>query len=146
MAAKVKPIPDGYHTITPYLTVKGVANLIEFLKRAFNATITEHMAEPDGTVRHAEAKIGDSIVMMGEAGGQWTPKPCTLYMYVQDVDSVYRRAIEAGAVSVREPANQFYGDRSGGVRDACGNEWWIATHVEDISKEELTLRAKAAGH
>jgi uncharacterized glyoxalase superfamily protein PhnB len=146
MTGKAKPIPDGYHTVTPYLTVKGVSNLIDFLKRAFDATITEQMTAPDGTVRHAEARIGDSIVMLGEAGGEWTPKPATLYMYVQDVDSVYRRAIQAGAVSVREPANQFYGDRSGGVRDASGNEWWIATHIEDVSKEELTRRAKTASH
>ena len=145
MAGSVKPVPDGYRTITPYLTVKGVANLVQFLKQAFDATIIEHMTAPDGTIRHAEARIGDSVVMMGEAGGEWTPRPGTLYMYVQDVDAVYRKAIQAGAVSVREPANQFYGDRSGGVRDASGNEWWIATHVEDVSKEELTKRARAAG-
>ena len=146
MPAKVKPIPDGYRTVTPYLTVKGASKLIEFLTQVFDATIVEQMTDPDGTVRHAEARIGDSMIMLGEAGGQWKPMPASLYVYVTDVDAVYQRAIKAGAVSLREPANQFYGDRSGGVTDACGVQWWLATHVEDVSKEELVKRAKAAGH
>ncbi len=142
MPNTVKPIPDGYHTVTPYLTVKGVANLLDFLKQAFDATVIEHIVGDDGTVHHAEARIGDSIVMMGEASEAWQPKPGNLYLYVTDVDAVYQRAIQAGAKSVREPVNQFYGDRSGGVQDASGNQWWIATHIEDISKEELERRAK----
>ena len=146
MPNAVKPIPDGYHTVTPYLTVTGVANLLEFLKQAFDATVVECMKRPDGTVMHAEARIGDSIVMMGEAQGDWKPKPSNLYVYVKDVDAVYRQALRAGATSLREPANQFYGDRSGGVQDASGNQWWIATHVEDVAKDEMARRAAAAGH
>lgn len=146
MPAKVKPIPDGYSTVTPYLTVKGASKLIEFVEQVFDATILERMTSPDGTVRHAEARIGDSMIMLGEAGGEWKPMPACLYVYVADVDAVYQRALKAGAVSLREPANQFYGDRSGGVTDACGVQWWIATHLEDVSKEEMVKRAKAAAH
>ncbi len=146
MTANVKPVPDGYRTVTPYLTVKGASKLIEFMEQVFDATIVEKMTAPDGTVRHAEARIGDSMIMLGEAGDAWKPMPACLYVYVADVDAVYLRAIKAGAVSLREPANQFYGDRSGGVTDACGIQWWIATHVEDVGKEELVKRAKAAGH
>ncbi|MBZ5496966.1 MAG: VOC family protein [Acidobacteriia bacterium] len=103
-------------------------------------------SESSHTVQHAEAKIGDSIIMMGEAQGEWKPKPATLYVYVDDVDAVYRRALQAGATSLREPANQFYGDRSGGVQDESGNQWWIATHIEHVTPEEMARRAQAAGH
>lgn len=140
----VKPIPDGYHTLTPYLTVRGVAKLIDFLKQAFDAQEVERMAQPDGTVRHAEVRIGDSIVMLGEAGGQWQPMPASLYMYVTDTDAVYKSALRAGGTSVMEPANQFYGDRNAGVKDPCGNQWWIATRIENLSHQELERRAAAA--
>ena len=143
MAGKVKPIPDGFHTITPYLTVPGVAKLIDFVKQAFDAKEIERMQRPDGTVQHAEVKIGDSIVMMGEPQGQWTARPGTLYVYVDDVDSTYRRAIDAGARSLTEPADMFYGDRNAGVEDPSGNSWWIAKHIEDVSAEELQKRAAA---
>ncbi len=146
MPARVKAKPDGYHTVTPYLTVTGVGTLIEFIRNAFDATVTDCLKRDDGSVMHAEARIGDSIIMMGEAGDRWKPRPCTLHLYVEDVDAVYRSAIRAGGVSLREPADQFYGDRSGGVEDACGNQWWIATHVEDVPAEEMARRAKAAGH
>ena len=92
---------------------------------------------------NTELRIGDSIVMMGEPMGEFSPMPCSLYLYVTDVDGVYARALRAGAASLREPANQFYGDRSAGVKDACGNFWWIATHVEDVPREELERRAAA---
>jgi len=143
MAGNVKPIPDGYHTLTPYLTVPGVSKLIDFLKQAFDAEEIERFGRPDGTVHHAEIRIGDSVVMMGEAGGEWTSKPGQLYLYVKDVDTTYRRAIQAGATSMGEPTDKFYGDRSGGVQDPSGNIWWIATHVEDVSKGELQKRATA---
>jgi uncharacterized glyoxalase superfamily protein PhnB len=139
----VKPIPDGYHSVTPYLAVEGAAKLMEFLKRAFDAVEVECMRRPDGSIHHAEMKIGDSIVMLGDAGGPWKPRPSTLYMYVNDTDATYRRALEAGATSLMEPATQFYGDRNGGVQDPTGNFWWIATHVEDVSPEELRRRAEA---
>ncbi len=140
----VKPIPEGYHSITPYLVVEGAVKLIDFLKEAFGAEERERMAMPDGTIRHAELKIGDSMLMMGEASGEYKPMPTALYLYVTDTDSTYRRAVAAGATSISEPADQFYGDRNAGVTDPSGNKWWIATHKEDVAPEELARRAQAA--
>jgi PhnB protein len=140
----VKPKPDGYHSVTPYLVVPGVAKLIDFLKQAFDATEIERMAKPDGSIMHAEVRIGDSVVMMGEAGGKFQPMPAMVYLYVDDTDASYRRALQAGATSVMEPADQFYGDRNAGVRDPSGNMWWIATHKEDVPREEMAKRAEAA--
>ena len=139
----VKPVPDRYHTVTPYLTVQGVPKLIDFVKRVFDATELERMSRPDGTIGHAEVRIGDSVVMMGEARGESTPMPGTLYVYVSDTDAVYKRALEAGAASLMEPADQFYGDRNAAVRDPVGNHWWIATHKEDVSPQEIVRRAAA---
>ena len=138
-----KSVPTGYHTVTPYFTVRDAAALLAFLERAFDARETFRMAGPDGSIRHAEARIGDSMVMIGQAGGEWTPRPNTVHLYVDDVDATYRKALAAGATSTREPADQFYGDRSAGVEDAQGNSWWIATHVEDVSPEEMDRRAAA---
>jgi PhnB protein len=145
MTHNVKPIPEGFHTITPYLTVPAVAKLIDFLKQAFDAIEIERMARPDGTVHHAEVKIGDSIVMLGEPPDPSKAKPGALYLYVKDVDATYRRAIQAGAASLSEPVDMFYGDRGAGVQDGSGNTWWIATHIEDVAPEELQRRAVAAG-
>ncbi len=139
----VKPIPEGYHVVTPYLVVPGVARLINFLKQAFDATEGERMESPDGAIAHAEVRIGDSHIMLGEPSAKWPAMPAALYVYVKDVNAAYRRAIEAGATSVMEPANQFYGDRNAGVKDASGNFWWIATHVEDVAPDELKRRAEA---
>ena len=140
----VKPIPDGYHTVTPYLTVQGAAKLIDFLQQAFAAQEIERMMQPDGTIRHAEVRIGDSVVMMAEARSEQAPMPSGIYLYVNDTDAVYKRALQAGATSVMEPADQFYGDRSAGVKDPSGNHWWIATHQEDVPPAELKKRAEAA--
>jgi PhnB protein len=140
----VKPIPEGYHTVTPMLVVEGVDKLINFLKQAFNAFEKERVARPDGKIMHAEVRIGDSMLMMGEPPGSFKHMPGSFYLYVEDVDAVYRRAIEAGATSVMEPADQFYGDRNGGVKDSIGNLWWIATHKEDVAPEELARRSQAA--
>jgi PhnB protein len=139
----VKPIPEGFHNVTPYLVVPGVAKLIDFLKQAFGATELFRMPRPNGTIMHAEVKIGDSIVMMGEPMGGHQPMPGSLYLYVEDADAVYKRALQAGATSTMEPADQFYGDRSAGVKDPVGNHWWIATHKEDVSPDELARRAEA---
>lgn len=139
----VNPIPDGFHTVTPYLLVAGVRKLIEFMKKAFGAEETECMAAEDGTVMHAQVKIGDSMIMMGDPRGRCEPTPASLYLYVPDVDAVYRRAIEAGGESVMAPTDQVYGDRSGGVKDPFGNTWWIATHIEDVSTEEIGRRFAA---
>ncbi|MGH2454359.1 MAG: VOC family protein [bacterium] len=138
----VKPVPEGYHTVTPYLIVRGVPQLLDFLKRAFDAVETERQTR-DGVVTHAEVRIGDSVVMMGEAGDRNPPKPAMLYLYVKDADALYNRALQAGATSARELADEFYGDRVGAVKDSGGNEWWIATHQEDVSPEELARRAEA---
>jgi len=132
MTIKVKYIPEGHHTVSPYLVVPGVAQLIEFTKQVFGATEVYASKRPDGTVQHAEVRIGDSIVMMGEGGPGGKHFPGMLHLYVEDADAVYQRAIQAGAKSVREPADQPYGDRSGGVEDAFGNQWWISTHVKDV--------------
>lgn len=140
----VKAVPEGHHSVTPYLTIEGVPRLLEFVKAAFDAKETERVTGPDGRIAHAQVRIGDSVVMMGEARGDWKPMPSTIYLYVSNADATYNRALEAGAASLMEPANQFYGDRHGGVRDPVGNVWWIATHIEDVSPEELQKRAKAS--
>jgi len=139
----VKPIPDGYHSITPFLIVPGAAKLLDFLQQAFEAQELHRMPRPDGTIMHAEVRIGDSLVMMGEPMGDGQPLFGSLYLYVHDVDAVYKRALQAGAISTSEPADQFYGDRSAGIKDPVGNQWWIATHKEDVPPEEIARRAKA---
>jgi PhnB protein len=139
-AKAVKPIPEGYRTLTPYLTVQGVAQVLEFLQKALDAEVIYRMEGPGGIIHHAEARVGDSMLMLGEAHGDWPSMPGSLYVYVPDVDTTYKRAIEAGATSIMEPANQFYGDRHGGVKDSAGNQWWIATHIEDVSPEEMKKR------
>ena len=139
----VKAVPDGYHTVSPYLTVENVPRLLDFVKQVFEAEEKEHLTQPDGSTTHAEVVIGDSVVMMGQARGEWKPMPGTLYVYVEDTDVVYKRALEAGASSIMEPADQFYGDRNAGVRDPLGNNWWIATHIEDVFPDEMQRRMAA---
>jgi PhnB protein len=140
----VPPIPPGLHTIQPYFIARGVPRLIDFCKQAFAATEMHRSTTPDGTVMHAQLKIGDSMVMMGEAHAQWTPMPAAIYMYVPDVDATYAKAIAAGGESLAAPSDQFYGDRMSGVKDLCGNMWWIATHVEDVPADELERRQAEA--
>ena len=139
----VKAIPDEYHSIQPYLIVKGAAKFIDFMKEAFGAEETFRMPGPDGSIGHAEVRIGDSVVMLSDAT-VLGPMPATLLLYVEDCDAVYKRALAAGGRSEREPADQFYGDRSAGVNDAFGNRWWIHTHVEDVPPDEMAKRAAAA--
>ena len=148
MSNPVKAVPEGHHTITPYLVVEGAEKLIDFLKAAFGAREIGRMLHPDGSIGHSEMRIGDSVLMLSEARAQWKAMPTTLYLYLEDVDAAYARALAAGATAIAEPKNQFYGDRSGGVQDMCGNFWWVATHVEDLSDEELKRRHEAArgGH
>jgi uncharacterized glyoxalase superfamily protein PhnB len=141
MAAK--PIPDGYHTVTPYLIVRGATEVIEFLKQAFGAEILEIINRPDGSIMHAQAEIGDSRVMIADESEMAKATSSTLYLYVPNVDSVYHRAIKAGGQSVMEPTDMFYGDRSGGVKDPSGNSWVMATHQEDVAATELQQRAEA---
>ena len=140
----VKPIPDGYHTLTPYLTVRDAPKMIDFLKRAFRAEAThEPVKRPDGKVMHAELKIGDSRVMIGEECETAKASSSTLYLYFADVDDVYRQAMKAGGQTIMEPTDMFYGDRCGGVKDPSGNSWMIATHKEDVAPQELAKRAEA---
>jgi PhnB protein len=139
----VKPIPDGYHTVTPYLVVRDVPRLIDFLQQAFGATEIMRSARPDGSILHAEVSIGDSRVMLGEASAPTPPMPGCVHLYVVDTDALYHLALQAGATSLREPTDQFYGDRMAGVQDPVGNQWWIATHVEDVPPAEIARRAAA---
>jgi len=137
-------IPPGFHTVTPYLLVHGVPRLIDFLKAAFGATELERFTTDDGAVMHAQVRIGDSIIMMGEAGrGGCEAIPGALYLYLPDADAAHAAALRVGATELMPVADQFYGDRMGGVKDPTGNTWWIATHKEAIPTEELARRAKA---
>ena len=140
----VKPVPDGFHTVTPYLTVSDANGLLDFIKGAFDAKEFHVMRRPDGSVGHADLMIGDSHVMLGQANVEWSSMPGQLYLYVPDCDASFRQAVAAGATSVQEPKTQFYGDRHGCVKDLCGNLWWLATHVEDVSNEEMEKRMKAS--
>lgn len=142
LSKKVLPIPEGYQTVTPYLTVDDTAKLLTFLTNAFDAKILFSMKDESGAPGHAEVKIGTSMIMMGRARGEWKALPCSLYVYVPDADATYNKAIAAGGTSIREVSDQFYGDRSGGVLDPCGNSWWIATHIEEVSEEELERRSR----
>lgn len=142
MAAQVKPVPDGYHTLTPYLVADGADKVISFMKDAFGAkAVFEPMMRPDGKVMHAEFKIGDSVVMIADASERAKATASMLHVYVPNVDAVYQKALKAGATSEMEPADMFYGDRSGSVKDPAGNHWHIGTHVEDVSPADLKKRA-----
>ncbi len=138
----VKPIPDEYPQVMPYLIVKDVGKTINFLKEVFNAEEKEKMVLADGSINHGEVRIGNSVIMMGKANEQFSPLPAMLYIYVNDTDEAYKRALKMGAESVMEPSNQFYGDRNAGVKDSDGIQWWIASHVEDVSSEEMEKRNK----
>ena len=136
----VKPIPKGYHSVTPYLMIKGAAEMIEFTKKVLGAKEIYRSTHENGTVRHAEILVGDSYLMLSEVMENQTPSSVMLYVYVINVDETYKKALSAGAKSLREPKNEFYGDRSAGVDDGSGVQWWIATHVEDVSPEEMKKR------
>ncbi len=136
----VKPIPEGYHTVTPYLVVREASTLIQFLTEAFEAKEICRSLHPEGGILHAEVKIGDSIIMMSEARGEYEPMPSSIYLYVENTDATYENALKAGATSTMKPIDEFYGDRSAGVKDPTGNHWWIATHQEDVSSAELEKR------
>jgi PhnB protein len=151
MAGKVKPIPDGYHSITPYLVIKGAAAAIEFYKKAFGAVEMVRMPQPDGRIGHAELKFGGSVVMMADeypeidAVGPKTlgNSPVGILLYVDDVDAVFAKAVSLGAVIKKPLADQFYGDRSGTIEDPFGHKWTIATHKEDVTPEEMKKRMAA---
>jgi uncharacterized glyoxalase superfamily protein PhnB len=147
MPSKVKPIPDGYHTVTPYLTVKDAEALMSFVQKAFGAQVNDYeiMRNDDGSIRHAEAVIGTSRVMFAQSSAERPAKPTGMFLYVEDVDATYKKALGAGAMAIEDISTQFWGDRSGMVKDSNGNTWMICTHVEDVSPEEIGRRMKAAG-
>jgi PhnB protein len=140
----VNHIPKGFHTVNTYLTVQNADRVLEFIKKTFDAKELMCMRQPNGTIAHAEVQIGDSVVELAEAHGQWKPLTAGLHVYVPKVDTVYKKALEAGGVSLHEVMDMFYGERSGGVRDPAGNHWFIATHTEDVPPEEMARRAATA--
>jgi len=135
--------PDGYQSVIPYIHANGAAKLIAFMKEVFDAKEIAVYLRPDGTVGHAALRIGDSVVELADGGQDWPAMPCALQVYVPDADAAYQRALKAGASSLVKPANQFYGDRTASVRDSCGNNWYIATQVEVVSREEVDKRIAA---
>jgi PhnB protein len=149
MATRVKPIPDGYTPVTPYLTVKGAAAAIDFYKKAFGAEEAFRMNTPDGKVMHAEIRIGGAVIMLHDEMPEWNAlgpqtigdSASSIMLYVQDVDAVFKRAVAAGATSTMEVADQFYGDRSGSLKDPFGHKWMVATHVEEVAPDEIARRA-----
>jgi PhnB protein len=153
MPAKVRFIPDGVSAVTPYLIVSNAVKMIEFYKRVFGADETMRVQQPDGRIGHAELKINGATVMLADEFPEMellSPKslgakrsPVTIHLYVENVDDLYKRAIGAGAVSLREPADQFYGDRIAQIQDASGHSWSIATRIEEVSPEEMQRRSKA---
>jgi PhnB protein len=136
----VKAIPDGYNTVTPYLVVKSPETLIAFAKEVFDATEHDINKTPDGKITHAEIQVGDSKIMIGRECEKNKGMSSMLYIYVKNVDAVYSKALKVGAEKIEPVKDQFYGDRSGGVQDSNGIKWYIATHVEDVSKEEMSKR------
>jgi PhnB protein len=146
-----KAIPEGYHTITPYLIFDGAGGAIEFYKRALGASEVMRLDDPSGRIHHAEIKIGDSRIMLADEHPEMqalSPKaiggsPVTMHVYVEDVDAAVDRAVKAGAKLVRPVADQFYGDRTGGIEDPFGYRWFIATHKEDVPIDEIRRRAAA---
>jgi uncharacterized glyoxalase superfamily protein PhnB len=141
-AAEVRPIPEGYHTVTPWIVVRGVAPLIAFLKKAFGAEEIARIENEDGTIGHAEVRVGDSVVMMFDAKPEWPDTPAFLRLYVEDADVAFKRAVAAGGTPVTEVKQLFFGDRVGRVQDPAGNIWWIQTHVEDLEPREMEKRAQ----
>lgn len=138
----VKPIPEGYQTVIPYLIIKNPATTIEFAENVLNAVILDKTETTDGEIVHAELRIGDSVVMMGQSGEHYPAQPCMLHIYLTDIDEAFKRTVKAGANVVRKPENQFYGDRSALVVDANEISWNLSTHIEDVTPEEMQRRAE----
>jgi PhnB protein len=137
-----QPIRDGFRAITPYFFAEGAVRLIEFIRAAFGGEVTYRKERPDGSIMHAEMRLGDSMLMLSEAGAPFGRMPTSIYLYVTDSDTVYQRALNSGGVSVFPIMTLPSGERYGGIKDPCGNVWWIATHVEDVAPEEQDRRWK----
>jgi len=138
----VKPIPEGFNNVIPFLVCKDTYKVIDFCKKVFEAKESHISRDDKGVIMHATIHIRDSAIMMSEGSERYPASPSMMYIYMENCDEVYKRGIAAGGVSLREPTNEFYGDRSCGFADSSGNQWWIATHVEDVSDEELEKRQK----
>jgi uncharacterized glyoxalase superfamily protein PhnB len=138
--SSVKPIRDGFHTITPYFFVRDIMRLIDFLTAAFDAVVIAQMKRPDGSVAHVEMRIGDSMLMAGEPMGDIAATAASIYLYVSDCDAVHAAALRAGGIAVAPVRTMPSGERYAGVADPCGNLWWIATHVEDVAPAEQERR------
>jgi PhnB protein len=149
----VRPVPEGFHTVTPYLIVRGATQALDFYRKALGATEIMRIVGPGDTVAHAEIKIGDSIIMLSEEYPQMNFRSpasigatgITIHLYVPDVDAAFDRAVAAGAKVLRPVADQFYGDRTGMFEDPSGHVWSLATHIEDVPPEEIQRRAAALG-
>ena len=140
---KVPHVPAGHNAVSPYLVTQDAEQVICMLHEVFGGEEIHRSLRPDGTIRHAEVRIEDSVIMIGEASGEFPAMPCMLHVYVPDCDATHARARSFGLETLREPETQPWGDRSAGVRDGAGNQWWFATHVEDVGEEELARRMNA---
>jgi PhnB protein len=140
----VRAVPEGFHTVTPYVVVEHATRFMEFIEKAFDGKITFVMKQPDQKVMHATVQIGNSIIMVCDEMDTTPALPVILYLYVEDADQLFKKATQAKATVVREMEDQFYGDRVGAVKDEWGNVWWIGTHVEDVDQKELERRSKIA--
>lgn len=136
--------PQGYQAVTPYLVVDDIDQFVEFTRQVFGIRIHEKLTDETGAARHAEILIGDSMLMVGRRQSEWPAMPASLYVYVDDVDSVHQAALHLGATEIMPPMDMFYGDRQGGITDPQGNVWWISTRIESLSPDELQRRAAAA--
>ncbi|MHB1022128.1 MAG: VOC family protein [Acidobacteriaceae bacterium] len=144
MPSKTLPRPAGFRSVTPYLLLSDAKAFIAFVTQAFGAEEHRMHVDPSGQIRHGELQIGDSILWIAQSNPDWPAMQTGLYLYVEDTDATYNKALAAGGTSIMAPADQFYGDRNAGVTDPCGNQWWIATHIEDVSEEELERRSQKA--
>ena len=150
MSTKVKPVPDGHRTVTPYLAIKNAAKALDFYQRAFGAVESYKLMMPDGRVGHAEIRLGDSLIMLADEFPEYGGKapdtlggsPVSMHLYVEDVDAFVKKAVAAGAKERKPVADQFYGDRSGQLEDPFGHLWWVATHKEDVPPAEMQKRAE----
>ena len=142
---RLNSIPEGFHTVTPYLVVKDAPSILTFLQKAFGAEVKSCLKSPTGVIMNAEVRIGDSMVMLADSRAGVNPNPSMLYLYVEDADAVYASAVDAGGKSVMPPTDQFYGDRAGAIEDGSGNQWWIASRRENLSGEEIGRRASTQG-
>ncbi len=142
----VKPIPEGYQNVIPFLICTGADKVIDFCQKVFGAKVMDISKDDKGTIMHASIQIRDSAVMLTEGSEKYPAQPAMMYVYMENCDEIYKLGLASGGTSLREPTNEFYGDRSCGFTDPSGNQWWVATHIEDVSREEIARRMKDKEH